>query len=82
MAGLTDVTVQPRPTREALAEVSTNQIAAGVGVYTRVALTLVGVCIKKGQKIQNTDRERAKEREIYSQTDTERVTERLKEKEK
>lgn len=40
---LTDVTVLPRPTREAFAEVSTNQVAAGVGVDTRLAVTFIGI---------------------------------------
>lgn len=40
---LTGVTVLTRPTREALAEVSSNQISAGVGVDTGVVVTLIGV---------------------------------------
>lgn len=38
-----DVTVLARPTREALAEVSTNQISAGVGIDTRAFLTLISI---------------------------------------
>lgn len=40
---LTDVTVLPRPTREALAEVSTNQVAAWVGIDARLAVAFVGI---------------------------------------
>lgn len=40
---LTDVAVLPRPTRDALAEVSTNQVAAGVGIDTRLAVAFVGI---------------------------------------
>lgn len=40
---LTDVAVLPRPTRDALAEVSTNQVAARVGMDTRLAITFVGI---------------------------------------
>lgn len=38
-----DVTVQPRPTSDTLAEVSTNQVAAGVGVDTGLAVAFVGI---------------------------------------
>lgn len=38
-----DVTVLPRPTREALAEVSTNQVAARVGIDARLAVAFVGI---------------------------------------
>lgn len=40
---LTDVTVLPRPTSDALAEVSTNQVAARVGIDTRLAVAFVGI---------------------------------------
>lgn len=40
---LTDVAVLPRPTWDALAEVSTNQVAAGVGIDTRLAVAFVGI---------------------------------------
>lgn len=40
---LTDVAVLPRPTRDALAEVSTNQVAAGVGIDTRLAVAFIGI---------------------------------------
>lgn len=40
---LTDVAVLPRPTGHALAEVSTNQVAAGVGIEARLALAFVGI---------------------------------------
>lgn len=39
----TDVTVLPRPTRDTLAEVSSNQVAAGVGVDARLAIAFVGI---------------------------------------
>lgn len=40
---LTDITVLPHPTRDALAEVSANQVAAGVGVDARLVVTFVGI---------------------------------------
>lgn len=40
---LTDVTVLTSPARHTLAEVSSNQVAAGVGVEARLAVALVGV---------------------------------------
>lgn len=40
---LTDVAVQPLPTRDALAEVSTNQVAARVGIDTGLAVAFVGI---------------------------------------
>lgn len=40
---LTDVTVLARPAREALAEVSSNQISAGVGVDAGAVGALVGI---------------------------------------
>lgn len=38
-----DLTVLSRPTREALAEVSTNQVTAGVGIHARVLITLISI---------------------------------------
>lgn len=38
-----DVTVESHPTREAFAEVASNQVTARVGIHTRVTLTLVGI---------------------------------------
>lgn len=40
---LTDVAVLPRPTRDALAEVSANQVAARVGIDTRLAVAFIGI---------------------------------------
>ena len=40
---LTVVAVLPRPTRHALAEVSTNQVAARVGIDTGLAIAFVGI---------------------------------------
>lgn len=40
---LTDVTVLPRPTRDALAEVPANQVAAGVGIDAGLAVAFVGI---------------------------------------
>lgn len=37
------VAVQPRPTRHTVAEVSTNQVSAGVGIDTGFAVTFVGI---------------------------------------
>lgn len=40
---LTDVAVLPRPTGDTLAEVSANQVAARVGIDTRLAFAFVGI---------------------------------------
>lgn len=40
---LTGVAVLPRPTGDTLAEVSTNQVAARVGVDARLAFAFVGI---------------------------------------
>lgn len=40
---LTDVAVLPHPTRDTLAEVSTNQVAARVCIDTRLAITFIGI---------------------------------------
>lgn len=46
---LTDVTVLTHPTGDALAEVPSNQVAAGVGVDTRLAITFVGIYESEGE---------------------------------
>lgn len=43
MKTLTGVAVLARPTGEALAEVPSNQVAAGVGIQAGVAFALIGV---------------------------------------
>lgn len=53
---LTGVTVLARPTRQALAEIPSNQISAGVGVDARVVVAFVGIWKETNNRRNRLDR--------------------------
>ncbi len=51
---LTDVTVLSCPSRKAVTQVSTNQVATRAGMHAYIHFTLVGVYREKGEVSENT----------------------------